>query len=291
MTIFLQILEQSLVFLPFSLGMLISYGVLKKADLTVDGSFVLGGGVFAKLLLLGFPATLAMVASIGAGCLAGLGTSLLQYRDRISSLISGILALFILQSVNLITMGRPNLNILNKTTLLNSFDSIVGEEIGRFLILSIISILLISLMYLLLSSKIGIMLRAFGCNSQLLNLLGKKAEFYRFLGLALSNGLVAYSGALTAQFNGYADTGIGTGVVLIGIATVIIGKEIEPFITIKVPSLFLQIISCSLGVVVYFSIINFLASLGINPLYLKMLIGCTLALVLSLKVSKKYQKG
>ena len=100
MTMFLHILEQSLVFLPFSLGMFISYGILKKADLTVDGSFVLGAGIFAKLVLLGSPVSLAIAASVGAGSFAGIGTSVLQYRDRISSLISGILVLFILQSLN-----------------------------------------------------------------------------------------------------------------------------------------------------------------------------------------------
>jgi putative ABC transport system permease protein len=262
MTIFIHILEQSLVFLPFSLGMLISYGILRKADLTVDGSFVLGAGVFAKLLLLGSPVGLAMAASVGAGSAAGIGTSILQYRDRISALISGILVLFILQSVNLIAMGRPNLNILGKETLLNSF----GEGMGQLLVLSMISLLLISLIFGLLSSRIGILLRAFGCNSQLLNLLGKKSEYYRFLGLAISNGLVAFSGALTAQFNGYADTGMGTGLVLVGIGTIMIGRQLEAFIGDRIPSLWVQILCCTLGVVVYFSVINCLASLGVNPL-------------------------
>ncbi len=291
MTMFLNIIEQSLVFLPFSLGMLISYGILKKADLTVDGSFVLGAGIFAKLVLLGLPVSLAMVASVGAGALAGIGTSILQYRDRISSLISGILVLFILQSVNLIAMGRPNLNILGKATLLNSLDGIVGEEMGRFVVLSIISMLLISFVFALLSSRVGIMLRAFGCNSQLLSLLGKRAEYYRFFGLAMSNGLVAYSGALTTQFNGYADTGMGTGLVLMGIGTVMIGRQMESFIGGRVPSLLVQILCCTLGVLVYFSVINCLASLGVNPIYLKMMIGCTLAAVLLLQATKTHQEG
>jgi len=290
MSVFLHILQQSLVFLPFSLGVYISYGILKKADLTVDGSFVLGAGIFAKLLLLGAPVTLAMAASMGAGSLAGIGTSILQYRDRISSLISGILVLFILQSVNLIAMGRPNLNILGKITLLNSLDGILGKELGNFVFLLIISFLLISMIFALLSSRIGIMLRAFGSNASLLSLLGKKAEYYRILGLSISNGLVAYSGALTAQFNGYADTGMGTGLVLIGIGTVMIGRQMESFLGDKIPSPITQIFLCTFGVIIYFSVINCLASLGVNPLYLKMLIGCTLATVLLMQVTKTAQR-
>lgn len=291
MIIFINILEQSLVFLPFSLGVLISYGILKKADLTVDGSFVLGAGIFAKLVLLGTPVSVATAASVGVGSLAGIGTSVLQYRDRISSLISGILVLFILQSFNLIVMGRPNLNILGKTTFLSCLDGVVGEDIGKCVVLIIFSIVLVSFIFLLLSSRIGMMLRAFGCNSQLLSLLGKKSEYYRFFGLALSNGLVAYSGALTAQFNGYADIGMGTGLVLIGIGTVMIGKQIESFIGGKTPTILVQILCCGLGVFVYFSVINCLASLGINPLYFKMMIGCTLAAVLLLQVTKTEQRG
>lgn len=289
MMLLLNILEQSLVFLPFTLGMFISYGLLKRADLTVDGSFVSGAGVFAKLILLGFPTSLAMAASVTAGAFAGIGTSALQYRDRISSLISGILVLFILQSINLIAMGRPNLNILGKATLLNRFDPLFGEENGKLLVLTALSLVLVGSLAVLLSSRTGIMLRAFGCNPQLVSLLGKRAELFRFLGLATSNALVAYSGALTAQFHGYADIGMGTGLVLIGIGTVMIGKQIESLVTVKIPSSLTQILCCLAGVLMYFAVINGLASMGVNPLYLKMLVGCTLAVVLLLQVTKSRQ--
>lgn len=282
--IFIHILEQSLVFLPFSLGIFISYGILKKADLTVDGSFVLGAGVFAKLSLLGFPTLFGLAGTLCAGALAGIGTSCIQYRDRVSSLIAGILMLFILQSINLIIMGRPNLNLLGTEHLLNS-------SYGALPVLLAGTALLTLTLYGFLTSRLGLMLRAFGCNPFLLQFMGRKTEHYRILGFALSNALTAYSGALTAQFNGYADSGMGTGLVLIGMGTIILGKHLEKSFSLSVPSIFIQVSCCTLGVVTYFSVLNVIASMGLNPLYLKMVIGCVLAGILIAQSSKSQPIG
>lgn len=270
----LHILEQSLVFLPLALGVFLSYTILKKADLTVDGSFVLGAGVFAKLTQMGYPLGLAMGAATATGCLAGMVTALVQYRNRISPLIAGILVLFILQSVNLTVMGRPNISLLGKETLF----SLMGEApLSRILLLSALSMMIIGLILLFLQSSLGLMLRAFGCNPTLVSMLGKRAEGYRLIGLAASNGLVAFCGSLTAQFNGYADIGMGTGLVLIGIGTVIIGQQLLSYCYHKQRTpMGIQLLFCVAGVLSYFIVVNLLVSIGMNPIYLKMMIGIAL---------------
>jgi len=117
----LTILEQSLVFFPFALGVYLSYIILNTADLTVDGSFVLGAGIFSKLLCSGFSPLSAICIATIAGGICGIGVSLIQYKNRVSPLIAGILALFILQSVNLIVMGKPSIHLLGQQTLFKQF--------------------------------------------------------------------------------------------------------------------------------------------------------------------------
>ncbi|MCH9625304.1 MAG: hypothetical protein S4CHLAM123_04750 [Chlamydiales bacterium] len=273
-----DILNQSAVFLPFAFGVYITYGILKRPDLTVDGSFVLGAGVYAKCVLAGVPPLFAMGVATFFGALAGVGTSLIQYRDRISSLIAGILALFILQSLNLIVMQRPNINLLEHTSLI--------EKTGALLVLNMG---LTFFLVLFLSTRVGLLLRAFGSNTQLVSMMGKKAERYRMIGFGLSNALVAFSGCLTAQANGFADIGMGTGLVLIGIGVVILGQQsYRFFFRGRHLSGGVQLLFCAFGVVVYFSVVNTLVSLGMNPVFLKMLIG--LALVAFL-VLQRQQKG
>lgn len=272
MSIFFSILEQSLLFLPFALGVLLSYGILKKADLTVEGSFVLGAGVYAKGILLADSALFATIASLLAGSFAGAATSSLQYKNRVSPLLSGTLVLFSLQSLNLIGMGRPNLNILGKASFFNALS-----DDQAFALLLLQSFCLLLAMYFLLCSRTGMLLKAFGCDAKLLELLGKNAELYRFLGLSASNALVAYSGALTAQAYGYADISMGTGLVLVGIASTIIGMTIEKLFSSK--SVFLKLFSCSLAVFSYFCMIQVFLSFGLHPLYLKMFVGISLAFI------------
>ncbi len=265
---FLPVVEQSCSFLPFALGVFLSYVVLNRADLTVEGSFVLGAVVYAKLMTVGAPITIAVSAAILAGILAGMGVGLLQYRDRISSLIAGILVLFILQSLNLIIAGRPNIPLLD-----------YSREFQRAFLITT-ALLAITMIFCLMRSQLGLLLTAFGDNALLMSLIGHKAEKYRMVGLAISNGLAAFSGVLTAEHQGFADIGMGVGLALVGIGTVIIGQQM---VSGSKKRTFIQVLSCLFGVMIYFSVVHALARLGINPIYMKLSIGIAIATMLYFK--------
>ena len=279
--ILLHIFEQSFVFLPFSLGVFVSYSLLNKADLTVEGSFVLGAAVYGLTVLAGGAPALAMLLALSVGFLSGGVVSLLQYRDQMPALISGILALFMLQSVNLGIMGRPNLNLLGQSNMLHVLDFFVGARFSGPITVAAVSLIFFLLLLKLLYSRIGLLLRAFGDNSSLMNLMGHKLERVRFFGLGLSNALVALSGALTAQYQGYVDVGMGVGNVLIGIGTVIIGQQsMEYFMRGRCMTVFMKLSSCLLGVFIYFATVNYLIAFGVNPIYLKLAIGALIATLL-----------
>jgi putative ABC transport system permease protein len=268
MDIIVSMLIQSLLFFPLVLGIYISYVILQTTDMTVDGSFVLGAGVFARLATSDVHPLLSMLIAVLAGVMAGIMVSAIQAKNKVNSLIAGILALFILYSFNLVLMGRPNI-------------SLFGQPVLGWEAITIIVIVLTLLIGFLAISRFGMVLRAFGENQGLLKKLGKSVEFYRFTGLALSNALVALCGALTAQVNGYADIGMGFGVTLTGIGAVVIGKHLIALLPQKNSfSIRHELSGCFLGVSLYFLAINLFLSMGINTLHIKMLLGILLVFLL-----------
>lgn len=278
-----SIFNQSLAFLPFSCGIYIAFKILKKADLTVDGSYVLGSAIMAKSLMAHIPFALALLFAFVGAAIPGLLTSLLQYKDRISSIIAGIIVLFILQSFNLIFMGRPNINLLNYK---NDFFSH-----HTFLALALTLLLITLSLSLFFRSRYGLFLRAYGSNPSLFAQLGKSKELYRAMGLMIGNGLVGVSGALTAQLHGYADLSMGTGLVLVGLASILLGLHVESYLLSKSKHLYNQLFACLFGTLSYFTLIYYLSSLGISPVYLKMVIGIGLAVVLLFQSKEKIFKS
>lgn len=281
MDIFVTALSQSMLFFPLALGIYISYVILRATDLTVDGSFVLGAAIFARLLTAGMHIGLAFfLAGIG-GALAGIGVSLIQYKGRINSLLAGILALFMLYSINFDVMGRPNISLFNSVNL----GSLIGMDNmnGNWLFVGIIVLVITLLLSLLLMTRYGLVLRAFGDHQQLLQRLGHRIEIYRFVGFALSNALVAWCGAMTAEINGYADLSMGFGMALTGIGTVVIGRQIlKPLYKQHRFHLPLEFGGCVIGVCLYFLAINEFLAWGVNPINLKLLLGLILVFFLSL---------
>lgn len=277
---FLSILEQSCVFLPLALGIYLSYGVLKIADLTTDGSFVLGAGLYAIVIGFGMPPIVGMCCAICGGLLAGVVVSLLQTRLQLNPLIAGILLVFILNTLTLKIMGKPNISLFNHPSIFGGFSKMtVLVPIAMCLLMSGTG---------LLASRLGLMLQAFGNQPTLLHLCGKNSHSYRMLGLSLSNGLVGCSGALTAQINGYADVGMGTGVVLIALGTVIIGQQIYSYVFQR-PSCasFLRLLCCFLAIVLYFLTVQALLALGLDPIYLRLMIGLCLIAFLGMTQKQK----
>ncbi|QQV74978.1 hypothetical protein H6P87_00521 [Rickettsia tillamookensis] len=277
MNILVTALEQSLIMLPLILGMYISYRILKITDLTVDGTYVLGAAVFARSLSFGlFP---ALIFAVISGGIIGSIVSFMQKNNRINGLIAGILASFMLYSVNLQIMQRPNISVLGMPTLLSIL------ELENWLIpLIIINCLIIFAVIILLKGKLGLFLRAFGFNKDLLINLGKPAELYRTLGLSISNCLAALTGTLSAQINGFADINMGFGVALVGIGAIVIGRHI--LIHANNFNAFKEIFSCFIGILFYFIALSVLLRIGIDPINLKLILGIVLFISLS-TVGKK----
>lgn len=269
------IATQSLTFLPLALGISVSYTILRATDMTLDGSFVLGAAVFAKLVSLGYSPTFAGIAALGSGALAGIMVSLIQRGGRVDPLLAGVLATFILASGNLVLMGRPNINLLSQPTLLSS--AFAKSDTAGWLLVAGFCLFFCIITCLMVASRLGLTLRALGDNPQLLQRLGKNVEGYRMFGFAFTNTLAAASGCLTAQIVGYADIGMGFGMTLTGIGAIILGQQIIRFL-IKKDALRMttEFLACLLGVLLYFFAINLLLRMDVNPVYLKMILGLVL---------------
>lgn len=279
MNIIFSSAEQALIFTPLVLGMYLSYRIIRVTDLTVDGTYVLGAAVFARTIEFGlFP---ALICSTCAGAIIGFIVACMQRNNIVSDLIVGVLASFMLYSVNLQILGRPNISLLDVSTLLS-----FGALSSWIIILAVIAGLIVLGLFFLLTSKLGLVLRAFGYNQKLLKVLGKSPENYRLLALSLSNSLAAFSGVLAAQVNGFADINMGIGVALVGIGAVVIGRQLiignsEKFVALK------ELSACFIGILLYFVCLNCLLKIGINPVNLKLVLG----MVLFFALSRVYKRG
>lgn len=282
MTNFLfSILTQSLTFLPLAFAISVSYHILRATDMTLDGSFVLGAAVFARLVTSGFPPTVAFVISLVGGALAGIVVANIQRGGKVDPLLAGVLASFMLTSVNLIVMGKPNINLLLQYTLVsNAFaeNIIYGWMLTAFYVLSLCVVA-----GLVLQSQLGLYLRALGDNPVLFKRQGRNIELYRMFGFGLTNLLAAGAGCLTAQTVGYADVGMGFGMTLTGIGAVILGQQL--ILRLKGQFVFrltLETLACIVGVSLYFFAVNFLLRIDVDPLYLKLILGIFLIIFLRL---------
>ena len=210
-----------------ALGVYITFRVLAFPDLTVDGSFPLGGAVAAILIINGVNPWLATVAAIVAGLCAGLITSLLNTKLRITALLAGILMMVALYSINLLIMGRSNIPLLREVTVFDHVSQFLGMRTGLTLSIIFCGVILVLVLIILnwfLRTEIGLALRATGDNEQMVRGLGASTDMTTILGVSISNGLVALAGALIAQNQGFSDVGMGIGMIVMGLASVIVGE-------------------------------------------------------------------
>jgi len=272
-SLFLHALEQGLVFGIMVLGVFITYKILDFPDLTVEGSFPLGAAVAAKVIFSGGDPLWGTFLAMIVGSLAGLITGLLHTKLKLTNLLSGILTMTLLYSVNLRIMGRPNIPLLGKITLLgeieNYFPNLSMDYLIPFFFLFLVVILKFIIDYFL-STEIGLTIIATGDNEQMIKSLGVNTDFTKIIGLCISNALVALSGALFAQYSGFADVNMGLGTIVAGLACVIIGISI-----IKIPTIFWRTIAVLVGSLVYRLImiiaLRYGYSLGFKPGDLKMI--------------------
>lgn len=275
---YLQIIEQSFLIFPMIMGIYITYNIFGFSDLSVDGSFVLGASSFARLIELGFNPWISLLLAIILGGLSGIFLALIQGNGRIEPIISGILLAFILNSLSLVLMGRPNIGLLEQPKLFNDYPFL-----SLFSLVALVAILF----SLLIKSKIGLRLKAFGNNPELFSQLGFSKEKYRLFGISLSSSLVAFSGAITAQRSGYADINMGLGQALTGICMILLGRELIILFNLKNLKDSMKILFSFLGVLFYFVVTNWLIKLGVDPSLLKMAIGGFIILFLVLSKNNK----
>ncbi|MCA1324181.1 ABC transporter permease [Herbaspirillum sp. alder98] len=222
-------LEIGLIFSLVALGVLISFRILVFPDLTVDGSFPLGGAVAATMIAAGFDPFLSTFVAILAGALAGFITAWLNVRLKIMDLLASILMMIALYSINLRVMGKPNIPLISEATI---FTVLQPEWIPDFIARPLILLIVVTGVKLLLdwffSSEIGLAMRATGANARMARAQGIATGRATLAGMALANALVAFAGALFAQTQGGADISMGIGTIVIGLAAVIIGENILP---------------------------------------------------------------
>lgn len=212
-------IEQSLIFAIMVLGVYISFRILNFPDMTVDGTFPLGAAISAKLLTLGVNPYLTLLVALVAGAAAGAITGLIHVKLKIKDLLAGILVMTALYSVNLRVMGKSNIPLFEEDNIFNTEYSMM---------ITIVVLILISkfLLDYLLKTKFGFALKALGDNENLIVSLGLNEEKYKIYGLMIANAFVAFSGAVLAQYQGFADVGMGTGIIVIGLASIIIGDTL-----------------------------------------------------------------
>jgi putative ABC transport system permease protein len=282
---FLGAIEIGLVFGLVGLGVFLSFRVLNFPDLTVDGSFPLGAAVSAAIIVAGGNAYLATVIAILAGALAGLVTAALNLRFRILHLLASILTMIALYSINLRIMGKPNLAILMEPTVLTPFQGLGLTNLYlRPLYAGAVTLVVALLLIRFLASDMGLAMRATGANPRMARAQGIDTAAMTYLGMAVSNALVALAGALFAQMNGFADVTLGTGTIVVGLAAVIIGEAV-----IGTRSIMLWVLGCIVGSVVYRIAVAFAlnsSALGLNASDLNLVTAVLVAVALILPGAK-----
>lgn len=269
-----------------TLGVYLTFRLLNVADMTVDGSFAAGGAITAVLITKGMNPLLTIIFVFAAGALCGLVTGFMNTKLKINILLASILTQIALYSINIRIMGRANTPLLGNPTMMSKLRALTGENISTTtssLIIGLIFIAaIIALMYWFFGTEFGSAIRATGSNEHMVRALGVNTDTTKIAGLMISNGMVAMSGALVAQSQGYADVGMGTGTIVVGLASIIIGEVIfgSHF------GFWYTLISVVLGSVIYRIIIAVVLQLGLKSTDLKLLTALIVAISLSVPVLK-----
>ena len=275
---------QGLIWGIMAIGVYITFRILDIADLTVDGTLCTGGAVCIMMMLSGHNVWVSMLVATGAGLLAGLATGIFHTFMGIPAILAGILTQLSLYSINLKIMGKANQAInVDKFNLLVSLRRVALTQNTLFIV-AIMIIILIAVLYWFFGTELGCSLRATGCNPSMSRAQGINTDRNKVLGLMLSNGLVALSGALLTQYQGFADINMGRGSIVIGLAAVIIGEAIFSRIF---RNFALKLLSVVFGSILYYLVLQIVIWMGIDTDLLKMLS----ALVVAFFLAFPYWKG
>ena len=279
-------ISQGLIWGIMAIGVYITFRVLDVADLTVDGSLCTGGAVCIMMMLAGCNVWVAMLIATVAGLLTGLMTGLFHTFMGIPAILAGILTQLSLYSINLKIMGKANQAInVDKYDLLISLRWVKQAILGNPLIMvSILIVALIVVLYWFFGTELGCSIRATGANPNMSRAQGINTDLNKVLGLMLSNGLVAFSGALLSQYQGFADVSMGRGAIVIGLAAVIIGEAVFSRIF---RNFALKLLAVVFGSIIYYVVIQIVIQLGLDANLLKLLSAVVVAIFLAVP----YWKG
>ena len=277
---------QGLIWGIMAIGVYITFRILDFADLTVDGSLCTGGAVCIMTMMSGQNVWVAMLAGTLAGMLAGLATGLLHTFMGIPAILSGILTQLGLYSINLKIMGKANQAVnVDKYDLLVSLRFIRDVPVWKntIFVVALSILILILILYWFFGTELGCSLRATGCNDRMAKAQGINTDFGRVLGLMLSNGLVALSGALLSQYQGFADINMGRGAIVIGLAAVIIGEAVFGRIF---HNFGFRLLGVTLGSIIYYLVVQVVIWMGIDTDMLKFLSAAVVAVFLAIPTWK-----
>lgn len=290
-------IAQGLIWGIMAIGIYVTYKILDIADLTVDGSLCTGGATCVILLVNGCPMWLALICSIFVGMLAGLITGILITKLKIPAILAGILTQLALYSINLHIMGfgTTSFSKSNLPISVDKYNLIVSSRYVRELSLRnpIIVVILfvaivIAILYWFFGTELGCSIRATGANQFMARSQGINTDKTKVIGLVISNSLVALTGALLSQYQGFADINMGRGAIVIGLAAVIIGEQIFDKIF---KNFALKLFACVLGAIIYYLVIQFVLKLGLSTDDLKMLTAIVVAIFLAIPNLKKGTKS
>lgn len=272
------------------MGVFITMRIFNFPDITADGSLTFGAAVTAALLVAGVHPALAALAAMAGGFAAGALTGLVHTKFKVNGLLSGILVMTALYSVNLRTMGRSNVPLLDTVTLLTPFASVADGSahdippILFFLGLVSLGVVILSVLF---RTDFGLAMRATGDNAAMIAAQGVNTDVVKIVGIGLSNALIALSGSLVAQYQGFADIGMGIGIVVFGLASVIIGDTIANMFSDRF-NIWMRLVCVVLGSLLFRALVGLTLTLGLAPADLKMVTAAFVLLAILLPQSRRF---
>ncbi|KRK78603.1 ABC transporter permease [Companilactobacillus nodensis] len=272
-------LGQGLLWAPLVIGVFITFRILDIPDLTTEGSFPFGAAVTISLMLHGQSTFIATIAGFLAGCLAGIVTGVLDTKLKIPSLLAGILTMTGLYSVNMHIMGKSNIPLLDQKVLTSYLPESLAPDIQTIIVGLIIVSIVVALLYSLFKTRLGLSLMATGNNKEMSSANGIKTDGMIIFGYMISNGLIALSGSLIAQSNGYADIGMGIGTIVIGLASVLVGE-----IFLRGRKIMVRLLAMVFGAIIYRLLLTVAMGLGFPPDDLKILSAIILVIVICVPI-------
>ncbi len=275
----LSTLSQGLIFAIAAVGIYITFRILDFPDLSVDGTFTLGAAIAAILVKSGFNPYVALFAAVLGGLAAGCVTGLLHVKLKITNILSGIIVMIGLYSINLRVMGKSNIHLFDSVHMFTQVSPVM--KLGIILVFALIVKVLHDLFF---KTQMGYVLKALGENERFVTSLGYNPDFYKILGLALANGCVALAGGMYAQYQGFADISMGTGIIVSGLAAIVIGEILFKGAILKTTTVVI------LGSIGYRIILSAALKLGLNASDLKLITAGIMVLILSGVIEKIREK-